>query len=260
MGLGFTTENGTLVLVTGPVEASEDWAPPITYVRAGYPPSLVDELDSVLPVDAAANFEAALQFGRRLSPRGRLVLASSPRSSQSVVKSAGVALANHEIIVQCDWPNELARLTRHSRWCLSPNDVGQTGIYGVSYQLVSRISSRTAVCKPVFCIPDASPLKVANTGWPPAVMAVLKVMPNVKFVPVDEATWRVGRERSKEVGWLAFSEFSTTFVFAESPNEGTAPLWFEDDLPDPQAVVRRWRPSTSPETSLCGLLDERLPI
>ncbi|MEE2789760.1 MAG: VWA domain-containing protein [Myxococcota bacterium] len=246
LGIDFTNENGTLVLLVGPVTPAGDWSPPITYVRAGYPPTQVSDPSSVRPVDASANYDAALQFGRRLSPRGRVVLSSERRPDKPMIKSAGVDLIGADVVVSvtADTAGLVELVGDDNRHRL--NRRGSDWYFrGAVSPGVAGVAIDGKILRYV-CIPDTRPLKVADTGWPPEVRAVLNVLPDVVFVPSERATWRVGPTRPKGAGWAAFSEFSTHFVFSKMPNEGTAPLWFEGDLPDPQAVARRWQALESP--------------
>ena len=239
-GPDWGSSDGTLVLAAGPVDVQEGWSSPLTIVRAGYPPRIEEKAAQIRAVDAPANWNAALALGRRVAPQSRLVMSQNRGHGAFAIKSAQSELVGADVVVSITAEASVTPELKigQKRYALQRR--------GTDWYFKGFLPPGPAeiwsdgMVRRYLCIPDAKPLRVAANGWPQAVKDVLEVIPHVKFVADGPVDWTVGQERVSGVGWSAFIPMTTTFTFAQRPNKDTATLWFESDLPMPNAVVRRW--------------------
>ena len=241
-GPAWRSGGGTVVVAVGAFEADPGWAAPVTVVRAGRPPSVV-ESGGVVPVVGAPDVVGAVLLGQAVAPGAGVVVVPARVEGARVV-GAGAVLDGDAVVVSAvvvgggaggAWlrvGDRRVGLTRRAGdWFFRgalPAGPGwvEVGEGGAGWPV---------------CIPDAGPLRVARAGWPPAVEAVLGVLPGV--VRVDEgAEWRPGLELPRRAGRAVFAPGLTGFVFGGRPSREAAPVWFASGLPPPGAVVRRWRP------------------
>lgn len=239
-GPAWQSARGVVVIATGPVELDE---PGATVIRAGRPPSLVAG-GAVTPVLGPPDLYGALALADEVAPGARRIFAPATRPVARI-DGAGAALDGDAVVVSA----VVARPDGHAPPRLR--------IGGASHPLTPRagdvyhrgplppgpavIELDGAAPWPL-CIPDASPLRVADAGWPAAVEAVLAALPDVVRVPAAEAEWRPGVELPAAAGRAVFAPTTTGFTFADRPTRDAAPLWFAADLPPPGAVARRWQP------------------
>jgi Mg-chelatase subunit ChlD len=228
---------GTLVLAAGPLPPDVRYAAPVVVVRAGRPPTFAD--GEVAPVAGPPDWGAALALGRERAPDAPVVRVPAPPPSRPRVLSAGAALSGDHVVVDAVIAGAGApSIEGHALRPLGQGAWRFEGVLSPGPALVRVGDDAWPVC-----VPDASPLPVADAGWPPAVAAVLDVLPNARKAPADRAVWRPGPAPAAAPGWAPFAPAAIAFEFAAGPaNRGTAPLWAEASLPPPGAVVRRWRP------------------
>ncbi|MEE2758122.1 MAG: VWA domain-containing protein [Myxococcota bacterium] len=258
-GVHWRPDGGTILVVDGPISTPGEWDSPLTIVRAGYPPTEESNFESVRSVDAEPNWAAAVSFGRKLAPSaGTVQLLRQVRESKKQIR-AGAALFGDAVVVSvvadADSPPRLTiGQTRYSLTQRSPD-----------WFLRDRIESGVGLIEiegrrpyPI-CIPDSDPLKVANTGWPDAVQALLKGLPHVQLVDPEDAEWRVGPALENGTHWAPFAANLTHFTFESKPEKlQPAILRFERDLPPPEVVLKHWSPL--PNSSGPILLANHAPV
>ncbi len=236
---------GTLVIAAGPLPEGAGWDEPVTVVRAGSPPTVVDE-GPILPVAAEPAWGAALVLGRERAPGARVVFVAPPPTPR--FQGAGAALDGERVVVEAVVRGEGTPTLEIGGERRPLERVGD------GWRLVGALPPGPALVRlgddtwPV-CVPDASPLPVADAGWPPALDDVLDVLPGVRRAPAGEAVWRPGPAPAGATGWAAFAPPVTWFALGTG-GEGIAPLWSDGGLPAPGAVVRRWGPLPDPGTPL----------
>lgn len=232
---------GVVVIATGPLPPG-DWLE-ATIIRAGRPPSVV-EGETVAPVLGPPDLFGALALAEAVAPGARRVFAPATEPPTRI-DGAGAALDGDAVVVSAaltrpaDGPRPRLRIGDATR-PLTPRP-GDHYLRGALPPGPALITLDGAAPWPL-CIPDASPLRVAEAGWPPAVEAVLDALPHVVRVPAADAEWRPGVELASTPGRALFAPAVTGFTFADRPTREAAPLWFAADLPPPGAVARRWRP------------------
>ncbi len=244
MGPAPVRGGGTLVLAAGPVEPDPTWASPVVFVRAGAPATLADAPRDITPVDARPAWGAALLLGRRHAPDARVI--RFPRVVDRRIAGAGAALSGDEVIVTAvvagDGTPRLRVGTKTHAMMERNGDWFHRGTLRAGAALVEVGDTSWPVC-----IPDAGPLAVAESGWPPAVAAMLEVLPNIRRDATQAAAWRPGRAPSGVSGWAAFAP-GTTFLEFVPGDRPAAPLFLAGPLPSPGAVARRWAPLSAPAT------------
>lgn len=233
---------GTLALVAGPLRVDPTWPEPIHVVRAGRPPTVVSDPAAVAPVDAPPDWGGALLLGQRLAPAARVVRVP-PDAAGRPLLGAGAALDDDAVVVTAALADDAAGppvlVSGADRWPMRPRN-GDWVVRGALPAGPAHVEVGGA--RWPLCLPDARPLPVADAGWPPAVEAVLAVLPGVARVPVADALWRPGSAGPPEAGWAAFAPPVVTFDFAPGdPQAGAAPLYFAGRLPPPGAIAARWR-------------------
>jgi Mg-chelatase subunit ChlD len=242
-GPRFEHPRGTLVLAAGPVTAQAQWAEPITVVRAGRKPAVVT--GPVAAVLGPPDWGGALLLGRRVAPGARVVRVEARRAKRRI-EAAGAALTGSDVIVTAAVSEGITPVLRQGdrRWPMEARN-GDWAVVGPLPAGPAEVVAPGVAPFPV-CLPDRSPLPVADTGWPPAVEAVLSVLPGIVRVPADEAVWRVGPAPLGGTLAAPFAPEITWFEFASVADRPAAPLWFAEDLPAPGAVARRWHALKSP--------------
>lgn len=232
---------GTLVLAVGPVTPDPGWATPITYVRAGTPPTQVSDPASIAPVAAPPAWGAAVLLGRRIAPAARVVRPAPARAEVAIVGGGAAALDDGRVRVTAS-VSGAARPVLHigeARHPLQPG-AGEFAIELVAPAGPATVRVDGAPPWPI-CIPEAGPIAVADAGWPAEVERVLGVLPGVTRAPAEAANWHVADGVAATDGWAPFAPRRTGFAFGVGPPDGApAPLWFAADLPPPGAVARRW--------------------
>ncbi|MCB9524403.1 MAG: BatA domain-containing protein [Myxococcales bacterium] len=239
-GPRFTARDGTLVLADGPVELDPAWVDPVVVVRAGQPPTVHDgDPNRLAPVAGPPDWGAALVVGRRLAPRARVVRALTRRPEPAIL-AAGAALEGHDVIVTAAVAAEAPVIRQGDRTWPMRRRVGDWSAQ-IRELAPGPAEVVAGAARWPLCIPDASPLAVADTGWPDAVEAVLGLLP-VTRVPAEAAVWRPGAAKPRRAGWAAFTAAQTTVSFPDEAllDEGPAAVHFAGRLPPPGAEVRRW--------------------
>lgn len=240
-----TKDGGTLVLAAGPFERAADWEAPITVVRAGSPPTLASIGEAIAPVAATPDWGGALLLGRRHAPTARVVRPATPAPAARVV-GAGAALDGERVLVSAAVEGDAEPRLRVGDWTFPlERRNGDWWFAGVLPPGPAEVVAGDGPPWPL-CLPDASPLPVADGGWPADVEAVLAVLPGVRPVPAAEAAWRPGSAPVPHEGWAPFAPRVTWFEFAAAPDREAAPLVFAGRVPPPGAVVRRWRALADP--------------
>ena len=235
------TRGGTLALTVGPVTPDPNWTAPVTYVRAGTPPTQAPDPTGIIRVAAPPAWGAALLLGRRLAPDAQVVLPASAPSTQAVVGGGAVALDDGRVRITATVIGSLAPVL-HLGDARHPLEAG-AGEFAI--EMVAPAGPATLVVEGAppwpICIPDAGPIAIADAGWPPAVERVLAILPGVTRTPAESANWHPASGTVANAGWAPFGPLRTAFDFGVGPPDGSpAPLWFAADLPPPGAVARRW--------------------
>jgi Mg-chelatase subunit ChlD len=244
-GLAVVPSAGTLVLTDGPLQLRPEWSTPVTLVRAGNPPTLAASAGEVAPVAGPRDWGGALLLGRRHAPEAPLVRHRATLDGGRIV-GAGAAIDGGRVIVTAAVSGTGAPRLRigdqHHDLSARNGDFALRAELPPGPALVEGVGDPWPVC-----IPDAAPLRVASEGWPPAVEALLRVLPGVDRVASEGADWRPGPSPAAGAGWAAFAPTHTTFEFRSGdPARRPAPLWFPGPLPPPGAVARSWRPLDRP--------------
>lgn len=243
-----TPSTGTLVLAAGPVQPDPAWPTPITYVRAGSPPQVEPDPARIVPVAAPPAWGAAALVGQTQAPNARIVRPAAMPPPAAILGGGAepidgmvriVATATAPPTVQIDG-------VAHP---MQPD----AGAFAVQLD-APRAGSALIVAEGAqpwpICLPASAPIPVADAGWPPAVEAVLRVLPGVQRVPADQARWRPGSVATQR-GWAPFGPPITHFSFGNGlPSSAPAPMWFAADLPPPGAVARRWQRLADPREPL----------
>lgn len=234
---------GTVVVTDGPIQIDDGWDQPVQVVRAGRPPARVDSRE-IAPVVGARDWSGAVSEARRIAPGARVVLQQARRSEGPQIRSGAAALDGDQVVVTAAIEGDGRPVVRAGGrpWPMQPRkgDWFVRGALPAGPALIELEGEPGGQRWPL-CIPDATPLTVADTGWPPAVEAVLDALPGVRRAPADEAQWRVADAPPPRAGWAPFAPPITRFAFAEQRDRAVAPLWFAAALPPPGAVVRRWQ-------------------
>ena len=160
-GPAFDEAPATLVLTDGPIEPDPAWTSPVTYVRAGTPPTLHRDAAAIRPLDGVPNWGGALLLGRRDAADATLVRRLRPRDEGGIT-SAGAVLDGDAVVVT-------ATVMGRGEPALSVGGeahkmAARNGDFFLRAPLAPGIAVVTVAGGrpwPV-CVPDAAPLRVAS--------------------------------------------------------------------------------------------------
>ncbi|MGC6417282.1 MAG: VWA domain-containing protein [Bradymonadia bacterium] len=242
-GITLRDNAGLVILTDGPLDNAVSSDEQTILIRAGHPPSVVADGESIAAVDAEPRWSAAASLGLSLaSEEAQIRMMRSKRKAERVVHAnarlAGAEVSVSALVAGDGKPTLVAGGRRFPLLQRSPD-----------WFTKAKLPAGGAVIKleggrdyPL-CIPGSAPLKVADSGWPPDVMNVLEVLPHVELVPAQQASWMVGQALPAGSAWAPFAPLVTHFVFqpgaVDSPS---APLRFADRLPAPGVLVNHWSP------------------
>lgn len=224
-----------VIIAAAPVEAGDE-----VVIRAGRPPTVESGADWAAV--AAPDWSAALTLARQVAPGGQITFAPAP---PRVIRAAGVALDGDAVVVTAAVAGGRAPRISAQRIGAAMTERAGDWLYRGRLPPGPARVEVGGVAWPV-CIPPSTPLPVADRGWPPAVEALLEVLPDVERAPPEAAVWRPGPAPPRDMHPAPFAPDVVFFEFAADADRAAAPLWFADALPPPGAIARRWRPLVDP--------------
>ena len=242
---------GTLVLTAGPLTAEPGWAEPVTYVRAGHPPTVADEPTRIAVVAGRPDWSAALLRGRREAPEAPVVFRPHVPHARIVGAGAEVVDGGIVLVVQAEGLTT-ARLVD------AQGEAHALAFQGGLARFAGRLPAGPAVVQGEgadphpLCVPDARPIPVAETGFAAeaeldTAFDVLQPLGLIERVPLERSVWRpaasVEDPPARFLRWAPFSPDVTRFSFPDTPpTRGAEPLLPVDATPAPGAVVRAFSP------------------
>lgn len=251
---------GTLVITAGPVTPEAGWAAPVTFVRAGHPPSTTDLPDAIAVVAGAPDWSGALLLGRRLAPDAAVVF--RPRVPTARIVGGGATARGGEIDVAVQAVGVDALRLVDAAGVEHPLRM-RDGLARLTAPLPAGGAVVLAAGADPFalCVPDARPLPVADAGWPATAsfddaLDALESAGLAVRVPVAQAAWWPASgplpPEAQWGRWAPFAPDRTHFHFpgaTADDAQGAEPLLPADDSPTPGAMVRRFTalaPAASP--------------
>ena len=247
-GIQLERPAGTIVLLDGPARLDSGWRDPVTFVRAGEKPEEVDSSMAVRTVISPPNWTAAAMFGRRLNPRARIIVGEGERAA-SDGPVVGARLSGAEVVVSA-YTSSSGEVTLHQRGQTYPMSrrKGHWFFRGVLKPGIAQIKGADIGEDGWLCIPDASPLKVARTGWPLPVLEVLKSLNHIDFVSAKDADWAVGATTVGVEGWPFAAPRVTRFSFADDLNRVDGATHFRGPY-----QIRGWSPIAGGHLTPAGI-------
>jgi len=224
-------ERVRVIISDGPIpEAIKEVRAPLI-IRAGHPPRLDP---NPAPVIGPPNWAAALLMARTLAPEAQVELHRHQGTRKLL--GAGVNLQRER--------GQITVAATAQPWLLQKEKRYAFKEQGAEWRLEESLPPGPAQVilgeeRWPLCLPDISPLKVADLEWPEALDTALKVLPS-RRVPKEEAELLLGSAPARREGWAPFAPPST-WIELQAGERLPAPLWFSGSLPPPGAMVRSWR-------------------